>query len=217
MQESERIPELGNRTWEELEVVPHPEDGALLFRDRLRKRNAKGGFDEVPVRVCVVRPLKIAQARVECRKWFTELGLDEDKDKDTFRELEQFCILARAVRDEKSPHAQLYTPEELATSFDEGSCWDILGRIEAIRRMTDPRQSRMSESEVWSKTYSVARAGNLFPLTDIAGHEQPSCIVFMARQAMSSPMGCAWLRSQGISTPEPSASQIFNGSFVAAG
>jgi len=213
----ERIPELGNRTWEELEVVPHPSDGTLLFRDQLRKRNAKGGVDIVPVRVCVVRPLKIAQARVECRKWFTDLGLDEDKDKDTFRELEQFCVLSRAVRDDKAPHPQLYTPEELATQFDEGSCWDILGRIEAIRRMTDPRECGLSESEIWGKVFSVARAGNLLPLTDIAGHEQPSLVVFMARQAMSSPTGCAWLQSQGISTPEHLVSTNSEGSSVAAG
>lgn len=202
---SDPIPELGGRTWEELEVIEHSEDGSLMFRDALRKRAKNGAVETVPVRVQVLRVAKIARARGDCRRWFGELGLDEERDKDIFDQLEQVCMLALAVREDKPPHAQAYTAEELARDFDEASLQDVIGRIQALRQAVDVRESHLSEGEIWQKISAVARVGHLLPLTDIAGHEQPSCIVFMATQAMRSPKALAWLQSVGISTPEPSA------------
>ena len=202
IQLSDPIPELGNRTWEELEVVTH-DDGHLLFKDQIRRRATKGGVTAVDVRVQLVRVEEVARARTECRLWFKELGLDPDRDKDIFDSLEQVCILSRAIRDPKAPYAQLYTRDELAKQFDEASLLDVLGRIETLRQMLDVRESQLSPEEVWMKVQAVAERGHLGPLTDIAGFEQPSLIVFMARQAMQSPTALSWLRSHGTSTPVP--------------
>lgn len=212
----ERIPALGDRTWAELEIVEHG-DGTLLFADSLRKRNAKGGLDEIPVRVCVVRSLKIIEARVETREWARQLKLDPALDRDMFDNLEQLAIVARAIRTFAPPHAQFESKETLATDYDEASIWDIKGRIEAIRQMMDPRDSELDADQIWSKVVAVARAGHLLPLTDIAGREQLSFVVFTASQALKSPMGVAWLQSHGISTQEQSTTEDSIPSSEAAG
>jgi hypothetical protein len=202
------IPELDSRTWAELEVLPHPTEGTLLFKDKIRKRNAKGKFEDEPVRVRIVRPLQIAQARADCRQWFATLkGLDPDRDKDVFDNLEQLCILEHAIRQFNAPYGQLATKEELATDYEEASLWDLKGRIEAMRFLMDPREADLGPDEIWGKISQIAAKGNLLPLADIAGHAQASFIVFMARQAMTSPTAVCWLQSLGISTPEPSTSK----------
>jgi hypothetical protein len=207
MQElSKPIAELGGRTWEELEIVEHS-DGHLLFSDAIRRRSKGGSVEMVPVRVKILRVEQIAQARSRCRRWFADLGLDEDRDKDLFDELEQVCVLAIAIRDPEPPYAQRYQPEDLARDFDEASLQDVLGRIQALRQVVDVRASKLTEDEVWRKIHAVARAGHLLPLTDIAGPEQPSCIVFMAEQAMNSPRGQSWLQSAATLMPGRSESE----------
>jgi hypothetical protein len=199
------IQELDSRTWEELEVVEHPGDGTLLFKDKIRKRSKSGKLEEVPVRVRIVRPMQIVQARAECRVWFASIkGLDPDRDKDTFDNLEQLCIMAHAIREDVAPYGQLCTAEELASGYDEGSIWDLKGRIEVLRLLMDPRESELGHDEVWGKIFEVAKKRNLGPLATIAGHEQSSFVTFMASQALNSPTGAAWLRSLGTSNQEQS-------------
>lgn len=195
----ERVPELGNRTWEELEVVEHG-DGHLLFKDFLRRKTPKGTFELVEVRVRIVRMIEVAQARAECRAWCKELKLDEEKDRDVFSELEQVCILSHAIRAKEAPYPQLEDPRDLALKYDEVSLMDMLGRIEALRWSIDPRVNLDTPDDVWTMVERVARAGHLRPLTDIAGPEQSSFIVFMANQALHSPTGVAWSQSRVSST-----------------
>lgn len=199
----EPIPELGGRTWEELEIVDHG-DGHLLFKDAIRRKTKDGSVQMEPIRVSILRVPEIARARADCRRWFAELRLDEDRDKDIFDELEQVCMLAMAVRTAEPPYAQLATAEELARDYDEVSLQDVIGRIQVLRQQLDVRESHLTEDELWQKVFAVAQRGHLFPLTDIAGPEQPSCIVFMAEQAMNSPRGQSWLQSVGSSTAERS-------------
>jgi uncharacterized protein YutE (UPF0331/DUF86 family) len=203
---AERIPELGNRTWEELEVVTH-DDGHLLFKDFLRRKKKDGTFEMVEVRVRIVRMKEIAQARAEARSWLAELKLDEEKDRDIFDELEQVCILSHAIRDKEKPWPQHQDFRNLVSMYDEASLQDILGRIEELKTRLDPRVSLDTPDDVWTMVQRVAKAGHLAPLTDIAGHEQTSFVVFMASQAMKSPTGAAWLLARENSTPERSPVQ----------
>lgn len=199
----ERIAELGNRTWEELELLEH-EDGSLLFKDYLRRRGTDGKIVAVPVRVKIVRGLPLAKARQETREWCEQIKIDAEKDRDVFDNLEQVAILSHAIREPKDPFPQFATKEELIQKYDEASLLDIKERIEVYRQLLDPRESTMSGEQLWSKIFRVKEAGHLLPLTDIAGHELTSCIVFMACQALQSPTGAAYVRSLGNSTPEPS-------------
>lgn len=201
---SDPIPELGGRTWEELEVVTHG-DGHLLFADKIRRRKRDGTLEEIPVRVRVVRVKELAEARAETRAWFARhKELDADRDKDLFDDLEQVCILAHAVRTNDPPYSQFASADELARDYDEASLQDLIGRINVMRQLIDPRESCLTPDQVWSKIFAVAKRGHLLPLTDIAGHEQPSCVVFMASQALLSPMGQSWQRSFESSMPAPS-------------
>jgi hypothetical protein len=200
---SQPIEELGGRTWEELEIVTH-EDGHLLFKDCLRRRVESGAVERIPVRVKILRTHHIAQARTATRVLFKEQGLDENRDQDLFAELEQVCALAIAVREPEPPYPQMHTAEELVRSYDEASLQDLIGRVQHLRQLIDPRESQLTEEELWHKVFAVAREGHLGPLTDIAGFEQPSCVVFMAVQAMNSPNGQSWLQSIETSTPASS-------------
>lgn len=198
---SEPIPELGNRTWEELEATRH-DDGRLMFKDQLRYREVDGTVKTIDVRLAVPRPFHLGVARAECRKLFVERGLDEEKDKDLFAEFEQVCILAGAIRTYEPKHSQLMEATELYRACDEATLQDILGRLQAMRELVEVRDTVVDADTAWGLMARVAVRGHLLPLTDIAGHAQPSLVVFMARQLMRSPTGQSWLRSHATSTPE---------------
>jgi hypothetical protein len=200
-----KIAEVGGKTWAELEVV-EGEDGHQLVRDCIREKvpGAERTRD-VPVMVRIPRPMDLVTARVDARMAFAKhKALDADRDEDLFGEIEQLCILAKAIRTLGPPHAQLATWEELASRYEEGSIQEILGHVTVYRQMADPRLPIKTEDDLWLAVASVARAGHLGPLTGIAGPDQPSCVLFMARMALLSPTGAAWLQSLENSTQEPS-------------
>ena len=195
--------ELGNRTWEELEVVEDA-DG-LLFKDEIRRRTAEGGWQVEPVRIRVPRKQQRLQARARARELFAKkFKLDEEKDAEAFEELEQFCLLALSIRAPKEPHPQLVDAEDLIAGYDTTVLEDVLGRIEIYQNMLEPRCTMLTPEQVWSKIEQVAVRGHLLPLTDIAGHERLSLITFMASQALLSPKAPSSARSSASSTPEPS-------------
>lgn len=199
------IPELGNRTFAELEVIEDDSDHSLLFKDQIRRRQRDGTWKAEPVRVRIVRGKLLAMCRAKARAWFRDNGLDEDRDKDLFDDIEQAHILALAIRTPTPPHAQYADVEELLQDYDEASLQDVLSRISVYRQLLDPRESNLTEEDVWQKIAAVARREHLGPLADIAGHEQASCVIFMARMALQSPTGQSWLQSTETSTPDPSA------------
>ena len=199
---SEGVPGFGGASWEELELIRH-ESGRLLFPDKLRRRDEKGNVVETKVRVWVPVPDDSVRARTEARGWFkAQKDLDPDRDKALFEEMEQVCLLARSLRTYEAPHSQLMQHGELA-GYDEGGLKDIQERINAYKALIDPREPITTEDAFWRMLSEVARKGDVLPLLDIVGHEQPSCIVRMAREALRSPTAPSWLRSAETSTPEP--------------
>lgn len=209
----DRIAELGNRTWAELEIIPG-EDGHMLVRDQIREREpASGAWRATEVRVRIPRPMDLIRARSDARAWFAKFkDLDVERDAELFEEMEQLCLLARSIRTATAPHAQLVECDELATRYEEASLRDLLGRLRVYRDLLDPRVAVTDEDDFWHLIASVARVGHLGPLTDIAGHEQPSCVLFMARQALQSPTGQSWLQSQESSIAALSPSKNSSGS-----
>lgn len=195
------IPAFGGASWEELELVRH-ESGRLLFQDKIRRRNEKGAIEEKKVRVWVPVPDDSVEAKTQARLWFaSKKSLDPDRDKALFEEMEQVCLLARAIRTFDAPHGQLMNHSELA-AWDEGSLKDIQERINAYKSLIDPREPITTEEAFWSVLSEVAKRGNILPLLGIVGHEHPSFIVRMAREALLSPTAPPSLRSAGTSTPE---------------
>jgi hypothetical protein len=195
------VPAFGGASWAELELVRHA-SGRLLFADKIRRRNEKGEVEERKVRVWVPVPDDEVEARTQARLWFaSKKALDPDRDKGLFEEMEQVCLLARAIRTFDAPHGQLLNYTELA-AWDEGGLKDIQERINAYKALIDPREPITTEEQFWQKLGEVAKRGNLLPLLDIVGYEQPSFIVRMAREACLSPTAPPWLRSAVTSTLE---------------
>jgi hypothetical protein len=200
---SKPIPELGGKTWEELEVARHA-SGRLMFKAELRRRNASGKVESIPVRVCVPTPLDKIQARSTARQWFGKIKwLDPERDKELFEEMEQVCILAIVIRASDGQHPQFADHEELA-AYEEASLRDIREYITLLEQQIDPREPITSEEQFWRMTFAVARGSTPLPLNDIAGHEQPSCVVRMAKEACHSPTGQRFAQLFGISMLEPS-------------
>lgn len=197
----EPIAAFGGASWEELEVVRH-ESGRLMFPDKLRRRDETGKVVEKPVRVWVPVPNDEVEAKTEARRWFkSKADLDPDRDKGLFEEMEQVCLLARAIRTFDPPHAQLLNHVEMA-GFDEGGLKDIQERINAYKALIDPREPVTTDEAFWRMLGEVAAKRSILPLLDIVGHEQPSCIVRMALEACRSPMAPSWLRSSESLTSE---------------
>jgi|GEM_PF-3423020 len=195
------IPELDDRTWAELEVVEH-EAGQPMFKDTIRRRKG-AGWEEIPVRVRVPRGGDHLKARKAARAWFKELDLDPKADKDLFDEVEQFCILSRAIREPEPPHAQFADAQELVDQFDEGSLSEVLDHINVYKRQLDPRDHEMSEDEIVETIIAIRRCGHLGPLTGIAGPAQPSFLLSMAYAASTSPTVQSYAQSRGISMQGP--------------
>lgn len=198
---SEPIPEFGGATFEELELVRH-ESGRLLFPETLRRRNEKGLIIETKIRVWVPNPNDHVEARTEARGWFaSKKVLDPDRDKSLFEDMEQACLLARAIRTGEAPHGQYCTAQELAT-YEETTLQDIQERINVYKGMLEVRTAVIDDATFWRAVVAVARRKNLRPLADIVGHAQISCVVRMAQEACLSPTGLSYAQSFASSTPE---------------
>jgi len=197
------IPELGNRKWDELEIVES--DGYLLFPDEVRQRKTDG-WAAKKVRVRVPRAWDHGKARVETRAILKEKmpGFDFEKDSDLFEEIEQIAILSKALRTFEAPHSQFDTIEALAAEYDQSSLQDVLGRMHAYRLLLDPREPKLTGDAFFKKLFAVVEARHTGPLADIVGVEQFNFILTTASLAASSPKAQSWLRSQETSTPEPS-------------
>jgi hypothetical protein len=198
----------GGRTWEQLDVVEHA-NGQLMFPGVIKRRLKGGDVRENKVRVRVPSPDDEFEARVAARKELKRRGLDEDRDKDLFDKLEQLEILALAIRTFEAPHAQFQKAREFH-DYDEGSLRAIQEQITQFKAEIDPRDRVQTEAEFWRLVVDVGRSASIAPLVDTDGRDQPSFVVRMASELCRSPTGLSWLRSFGISMPEPSASTSSN-------
>lgn len=194
----------GKRSWAELEVLQH-ESGRLTVPCELRKVAADGKVTATKVRIWAPAPDDHFQARVEAKVWFKKLQLELPADKDIFDQLEQLCLLARAIRTNEPPHSQFATAQEIA-AYDEGSLHDIQERVNAWKQQLDPRESVTTEEQFWKTLVQIAKLESASPLADIVGHEHHTFVVRMALEACGSPKAQPWLQSFGISIPERSAS-----------
>jgi hypothetical protein len=195
---------LEGRTWEELEAIEH--DGRLLFKDTLKKRDARGRVVEKAVRIRVPRQLERSRARSLARKWIVELGLDEEKDAHHFDAYETICLVACAVREDAVPHEQHMLHQDLAASCDVKTILELWDRVNFYDKLSQPRLGEVDAATFKAVVAAIARKGNLSPLVAIAGDTQDAFVVRMAEELMSSPTFSASSRSPATSTPASSTS-----------
>ena len=201
---------LRGKTWEELDVIETggPGGGRVLFRDTIRKRRATAeGWTDVPVMLQVPRKDERRAARLEARRLAADLHVDPDKDPALFEDLDNICILARAIRDPKpnpsGVHDQHCDPLDLERTYDPPSLEAIWERLEAYSALLDPRVTLDTPEKVWGAIAAINHSGSLLPLAAIAGREQPSFLLFMAARAIESPTAQRYFASLASSTPAP--------------
>lgn len=199
------------KSWEELEAIEY--EDRVLYPDALRLRTAKGDVREIKVMVQVLRKperrrafleaVKIAQAAGVLPKEMPDFSNVRARaiDEQLFDDLDTLCIMARAIRDVEPPHVQHKTPEMLEAEYDMRSIEELWSRYKVYEDRSDPRLEITDEKRMWKATHAIAKAGNILPLTGAESLSQNACIVFMARQAVTSPRFKSFLASSDHSTP----------------
>ena len=184
--------------WDALGVAEH--DNVLHLPAALKRRTKTGGIAEVPVMLRNVTNAHRFKARVQSRALALSWGLDLDRDRDQVEQLENYAILAYAIRDPRTFDQHMASVDLLLTHYDTQSLAEIWGRYNVWVEMLDPRFGEMSGEQLWQVIVKVARQRTPAPLVELAGHEQFSCIVAMALAACSSPTRPSWVGSSETST-----------------
>lgn len=184
--------------WDELGVVEH--DGILHVPAAIKRRNRKGGVDEVPVALRNISNAQRFNARVMARDYTLRLKFDLDRDKALFDELENYAILAYAIREPAPPFDQhVASIDDLLKLYDQQSLVELWGRYNVWIEMLDPRFGQLDADQLWQLIARIAREKNPSPLAGMPGHAQFTCIVLMALEALHSPNRPSWLQPREIS------------------
>lgn len=193
---------LRGKSWDELEAIEQA-DGRLLFPDAIRRRSKDGKLVEEPVRLRLLRKDERRKARGEARKWAKEDGLDPDQEPALFEEMDNLCILARAIRSPTEPHEQHMLYQQLEKSYDGRSLQEVWDRYQIYEDMADPRTGVVDDKTFWAGVGAIAKAGNILPLAALGSLEQNEFIARMAREALLSPTLQSFVGQFESSTPEP--------------
>jgi hypothetical protein len=180
------VKQLMGKDWSEIEELEE-HAGYLLFPAEIYKRNKKGDFDGTPIMIRVPRQHEMRQARVEARAKANKEGLDPVLDKDQIDDLENICILWRAIRMPTDPFDPLVlTSEELEKTYDRRSLAQIYAKMDAYNQVLDPQPNQVSQEEIFALIAVLAKEKNLLPLHVYGSEAQTTCVIFMAEQLMNS-------------------------------
>lgn len=184
--------------WEALGIVD--QGGVLHMPAKIQRRNAKGLVDETTVMLRNVTNAHKHTCRVSARKHALSIDLDLDRDKDLIDDIENYAILAFAIRDAQPPFIQ-HVPDvaTLIKTYDAQSLATLWGVYNSWVEMLDPRFGELSAEQLWQTIVRVANEANTSPLVELPGYAQHTCIVLMAREALRSPTRPSWLQPSEIS------------------
>jgi hypothetical protein len=185
--------------WEGLGVQEH--GGFLHMPANILRRNKAGGVDQVPIMLRNVTNAHRFSARVESRQLALELKLDLDRDQDQVEQLENYALLAYAIRDPKTYDQHVKTAKGLLQLYETQSLTVVWGVYNTWIDMLDPRFGSMDAEQLWQVIVRVAREKTPAPLVAMPGPVQFTCIVLMAQAALLSPSRPSWLQSSETSTP----------------
>lgn len=181
----------------------------------IRVRQADGQIKEEPCTIIELDEPRRYKSRVRAREWAAELKLDPVLDKDFASQLENFELLAYALREATAPYTMQLCKDgrELFAKYKQGSLQEIWGIYDQWSQIMNPRYGELDRDELWQVANEIAEKETLLPLMLIGGIAQSSCIVSMAKAAVVSPMAPSLLRSHWTSrlrngsTPETAASE----------
>ncbi len=196
--------ELSAKKWEELEAFEHLDQ--LHFPDVLHVRKQSGKFEQLKVCFRVPRSKDLRTARAEAKRIAAEDGIDQEKDKGQFDDLENACILWRALRSTSAPYEPLFIDvEELETKIDRDVQKLAWQKLEGYRRVIDLRPAAITRKQCLMVVAMAAKKRDISPLLVFDGPAQTACIVFMASLLQRFLTGQPSSQSSESSTPEPSA------------
>jgi hypothetical protein len=171
--------QLIGKSWGELEVLEHA--GYLLFPDSIYKRGKSGKFDEVKVSLRLPRQHELRRARVMARDLAIKDGLDLERDRDLFGDLETVCILSMAIRNSTPPHEPMVPdPLELEKLYDRACLMQIWAKIDALHQLVDPAPHKISEEEMFALVAAIAKDRSISPLAVYAADLQAHFVIYMA-------------------------------------
>jgi len=183
--------------WESLGVEEHA--GVLHLPAKIRRRTKTGGVSD---RVVMLRNVTNAH-RFKCRNiaraYAVELKLDAEKDADYITEIENYSLLAYAIREPKTFDQHVPGVAELVDLYESQSLAELWGVYNAWVEMIDPRYGQLTDDQLWQAIARIAKEKNITPLVGMPGFEQHTCIVAMASQALLSPSRPSWLQPSEIS------------------
>ena len=178
------------------------QDGVLYMPASIKRRNATGGTSETPVMLRNVTNAHKFKCRALARKYAEQNQLDVDRDRDLVTEIENYALLAFAVRDARKPYDQ-HVPDvgKLIELYDSQSLAELWGRYNAWVEMLDPRFGELTAEQLWQTIVRVAKEKNPSCFLGMPGYAQYTCIVLMAEQALLSPSRPSWLQPRSTSQP----------------
>lgn len=178
--------------WETLGIEEHA--GVLHMPAFIKRRAAKGEVEATPVLLRNVTNTHRFKCRNTAREYAKTVNLDLDRDADMIGEIENYAILAYAIRDPKTYDQHVPGVAELVTRYDAQSLVELWGIYNAWTEMLDPRFGELNQEQLWQVIARVAKEGTLRPLVQLPGVEQHTCIIAMASAALHSPTAPSWLR-----------------------
>lgn len=198
----EHVVRLVLENWDSI-GVEESADGILHLPASIKRRSKTGGIDETRVMLRNVTNRHRYRARTAAREWAKELSLDLDRDRDLVNQLEDYEILAFAIRDADDENFTQHVPDgkHLWELYEPGSISELWGRYDAWIRMLHPSFGTWDAEQMWQVIARIKGGADITPLAVMPGIEQASCILLMAREACSSPNAPSWLRSSVTSTP----------------
>jgi hypothetical protein len=197
--ETDRVAAAILEEWAALGIEEH--DGDLHKPATIKRRTKDGGISGVPVMLRPVSNLQRVKARTRSREWARKLDLELDRDKDLVDELENYSLLAFAIRDPGDFTQHVPDGETLFREYDNRSLGQIWGEYDAWLRMLEPSFGHWDGEKLWRVVARVRAEADLTPLAAMPGIEQANCLLLMARAACDSPSAPSWLRSSETSTP----------------
>lgn len=178
--------------WETLGVAEHA--GILHLPASIKRRAASGGVDMTPVMLRNVTNIHRFQCRAAAREYAKTVKLDVERDVDMVNEIENYAILAYAIRDPKTYDQHVPGVAELVTRYDAQSLVELWGVYNAWVEMLDPRFGELDDEQLWKVIARIAAEKTIAPLVALAGFEQHTCIIAMASEALRSPRAPSWLQ-----------------------
>jgi hypothetical protein len=193
--------------WDGLGIQEHA--GVLHMPAKIRRRAVDGSSSDRAVMLRNVTNDHRFKCRQAARQYASQLGLDLDRDADYVSEIENYSLLAYAIREPKTFDQHVPSVVELVTLYDAQSLAEVWGVYNAWVEMLDPRFGELTDDQLWQAIARIAKEKTITPLVAMPGYAQHTCIVAMASQALLSPNRPSWLpppaTSRQASSPQPSS------------